>query len=88
MSLLNPFFGDFGGMYVPQILMPALLQLEQAFVDSQQDPEFDREFRELLSEYAGRPTPLTRVRNLASHTKTRIYLKREDPPPWPVHLWA
>lgn len=78
MSLLNPFFGDFGGMYVPQILMPALLQLEKAFVDSQQDPEFDREFRELLSEYAGRPTPLTRVRNLASHTKTRIYLKRED----------
>lgn len=78
MSLLNPFFGDFGGMYVPQILMPALLQLEKAFVDAQQDPEFDREFRELLSEYAGRPTPLTRVRNLASHTKTRIYLKRED----------
>ncbi|OIN09692.1 tryptophan synthase subunit beta [Oceanisphaera psychrotolerans] len=78
MSLLNPFFGDFGGMYVPQILMPALLQLEQAFVDAQQDPEFDREFRELLSEYAGRPTPLTRVRNLAANTKTRIYLKRED----------
>ncbi|WP_375055431.1 tryptophan synthase subunit beta [Zobellella sp. DQSA1] len=78
MSLLNPFFGDFGGMYVPQILMPALLQLEKAFVDAQQDPEFEREFRELLCEYAGRPTPLTRVRNLASHTKTRIYLKRED----------
>ncbi|MFB9848110.1 tryptophan synthase subunit beta [Oceanisphaera arctica] len=78
MSLLNPFFGDFGGMYVPQILMPALLQLEQAFVDAQQDPEFDREFRELLTEYAGRPTPLTRVRNLAANTKTRIYLKRED----------
>lgn len=78
MTLLNPFFGDFGGMYVPQILIPALLQLEQAFVDSQQDPEFDREFRELLAEYAGRPTPLTRVRNLAANTKTRIYLKRED----------
>lgn len=78
MSLLNPFFGDFGGMYVPQILMPALLQLEKAFVDAQQDPEFDREFRELLSEYAGRPTPLTRVRNLTAHTKTRLYLKRED----------
>ncbi|MCC4263746.1 tryptophan synthase subunit beta [Oceanimonas baumannii] len=78
MTLLNPFFGDFGGMYVPQILMPALLQLEQAFVDAQQDPEFDREFRELLAEYAGRPTPLTRVRNLAANTKTRIYLKRED----------
>ncbi|OYD26036.1 tryptophan synthase subunit beta [Oceanimonas baumannii] len=78
MTLLNPFFGDFGGMYVPQILIPALLQLEQAFVDAQQDPEFDREFRELLAEYAGRPTPLTRVRNLAANTKTRIYLKRED----------
>lgn len=78
MTLLNPFFGEFGGMYVPQILMPALLQLEQAFVDAQQDPEFEREFRELLSEYAGRPTPLTRVRNLAAHTKTSIYLKRED----------
>ncbi|MBL1378551.1 tryptophan synthase subunit beta [Zobellella iuensis] len=78
MTLLNPFFGEFGGMYVPQILMPALLQLEQAFVDAQQDPEFEREFRELLCEYAGRPTPLTKVRNLASHTKTRIYLKRED----------
>ena len=78
MSLLNPFFGDFGGMYVPQILMPALLQLEKAFVDSQQDPEFEREFRELLTDYAGRPTPLTRVRNLAADTKTRIYLKRED----------
>ncbi|MBM7454888.1 tryptophan synthase beta chain [Oceanisphaera litoralis] len=78
MSLLNPFFGEFGGMYVPQILMPALLQLEQAFVDAEQDPEFEREFRELLSEYAGRPTPLTRVRNLAANTKTRIYLKRED----------
>ena len=78
MSILDPFFGDFGGMYVPQILMPALLQLEKAFVDSQQDPEFDREFRELLSQYAGRPTPLTRVRNLGKDTKTRIYLKRED----------
>lgn len=78
MSLLNPFFGDFGGMYVPQILMPALLQLEKAFVDSQLDPEFEREFRELLTDYAGRPTPLTRVRNLAADTKTRIYLKRED----------
>ncbi|ATG73479.1 tryptophan synthase subunit beta [Zobellella denitrificans] len=78
MTLLNPFFGEFGGMYVPQILMPALLQLEQAFVDAQQDPEFEREFRELLCEYAGRPTPLTKVRNLVSHTKTRIYLKRED----------
>ena len=38
MTLLNPFFGEFGGMYVPQILIPALLQLEKAFVDAKDDP--------------------------------------------------
>ena len=78
MTQLNPFFGEFGGMYVPQILVPALLQLEKAFVDAQADPEFHREFRSLLTEYAGRPTPLTLCRNLTRGTKTRLYLKRED----------
>ena len=39
-TLLNPYFGEFGGMYVPQILMPALRQLEEAFVSAQKDPEF------------------------------------------------
>ena len=78
MSQLNPFFGEFGGMYVPQILVPALLQLEQAFLDAQADPSFHEEFRALLTEYAGRPTPLTLCRNLTKGTKTRLYLKRED----------
>ena len=78
MTLLNPFFGEFGGMYVPQILIPALLQLEKAFVDAQEDPAFIAEFQELLTEYAGRPTPLTLTRNLTKGTKTRLYLKRED----------
>ena len=78
MTQLNPFFGEFGGMYVPQILVPALLQLEKAFVEAQADPEFHREFRSLLTEYAGRPTPLTLCRNLTRGTKTRLYLKRED----------
>ncbi|MDO2949844.1 tryptophan synthase subunit beta [Aeromonas simiae] len=78
MTLLNPFFGEFGGMYVPQILIPALLQLEKAFVESKDDPDFQAEFKALLTEYAGRPTPLTLTRNLTRGTKTRLYLKRED----------
>ena len=78
MTLLNPFFGEFGGMYVPQILVPALLQLEKAFLDAQADPAFHEEFRSLLTEYAGRPTPLTLCRNLTKGTKTKLYLKRED----------
>ena len=43
-TLLNPYFGEFGGMYVPQILMPALRQLEEAFVSAQKDPAFQAEF--------------------------------------------
>ncbi|MBW0143973.1 tryptophan synthase subunit beta [Sphingomicrobium clamense] len=70
-------FGDFGGAFVPEILLPALEQLEAAFVEAQDDDEFHRELDELLTKYAGRPTPLTRCRNLGSD-KVRIYLKRED----------
>lgn len=78
MTLLDPWFGEFGGMYVPQILMPALLQLEKAFVNAQQDPEFQAEFTRLLTDYAGRPTALTLCRNLTRNTRTRLWLKRED----------
>lgn len=77
-TLLNPFFGDFGGMYVPQILVPALKQLEQAFVKYHNDPEFKKELNDLLYNYAGRPTPLTLCRNITKGTKTKLYLKRED----------
>ncbi|QCO70834.1 tryptophan synthase subunit beta [Buchnera aphidicola] len=78
MTLLNPYFGEFGGMYVPQILMPALLELEKNFVAAQKDPLFQKKFHNLLKNYAGRPTPLTLCSNLTRGTKTRIYLKRED----------
>ena len=67
-------FGRFGGCYVPEILVPALEQLESAFLDAQDDPAFATELDGLLANYAGRPTPLTRARNLPSN----IYLKRED----------
>jgi tryptophan synthase beta chain len=67
-------FGRFGGCYVPEILVPALEQLEAAFLDAQDDPAFAAELNRLLADYAGRPTPLTRCRNLPAN----IYLKRED----------
>ncbi|OSN08591.1 tryptophan synthase subunit beta [Lonsdalea britannica] len=78
MTLLNPYFGEFGGQYVPQILVPALRQLEEAFVSAQRDPEFQAEFADLLKNYAGRPTALTLCKNLTAGTRTKLYLKRED----------
>jgi tryptophan synthase beta chain len=71
---LNGRFGRFGGCFVPEILVPALEQLEAAFLDSQDDPAFASELNGLLANYAGRPTPLTKCRNLPGN----IYLKRED----------
>ncbi len=67
-------FGRFGGTYVPEILVPALDQLEAAFLDAQADASFAAELNHLLANYAGRPTPLTGCRNLPGN----IYLKRED----------
>ncbi len=70
-------FGRYGGAYVPEILVPAIEQLEAAFLDASDDPTFREELDGLLADYAGRPTPLTRCRNLGSE-RARIYLKRED----------
>lgn len=78
MTLLNPFFGRFGGMYVPEVLIPALTELEETFVEAQKSEKFKAELDELLKNYAGRPTCLTLCRNLTAGTKTKIYLKRED----------
>ncbi|TDF42412.1 tryptophan synthase subunit beta [Alteromonadaceae bacterium M269] len=78
MNKLDSKFGDFGGMYVPELLIPALDQLEQAFIDAQQDPEFQKEFMDLLNNYAGRPTAMTLSKNLVSNPKVKLYLKRED----------
>ena len=74
---LNGRFGRFGGVYVPEILVPALEQLEGAFLAAQEDEQFREELDGLLATYAGRPTPLTRCRNLGKG-RARIYLKRED----------
>ncbi|SMB81144.1 tryptophan synthase, beta chain [Pasteurella testudinis DSM 23072] len=77
-TLLDPYFGEFGGMYVPEILVPVLQQLEKAFVEAKDDPEFIAEFNDLLKNYAGRPTALTLCRNLTQGSNTKLYLKRED----------
>lgn len=78
MNNLDSKFGDFGGMYVPELLIPALDQLEQAFIDAQADPSFEKEFLGLLKDYAGRPTSMTLSQNLVSNPNVKLYLKRED----------
>ncbi|MGO2425683.1 MAG: tryptophan synthase subunit beta [Corynebacterium flavescens] len=75
-TLLPAYFGEFGGQFVPESLIPALDQLEQAFVDAQEDPEFKKELAGYLKDYLGRPTPLTEATKLGG--KARIFLKRED----------
>ncbi|MFO7899263.1 MAG: tryptophan synthase subunit beta [Planctomycetota bacterium] len=71
-------FGPYGGMFVPETLMPALLELEREFRAAKQDPEFRRELDDYLAEYAGRPTPLYFARRLSELVGSRVYLKRED----------
>ncbi|HAA98586.1 MAG TPA: tryptophan synthase subunit beta, partial [Alteromonas macleodii] len=78
MNQLDTKFGEFGGMYVPELLIPALDQLEKAFLDAKDDPTFNEEFLSLLKDYAGRPTSMTLTRNLVSNPKVKLYLKRED----------
>ncbi|CUR53668.1 Tryptophan synthase beta chain [Serratia symbiotica] len=78
MTFLNSYFGEFGGQYVPQILMPALKQLEEAFIASKIDSKFQEQLNNLLKNYAGRPTALTLCKNLTIGSNTRLYLKRED----------
>jgi len=74
--LMDGRFGRFGGCFVPEILVPALEELEAAFLDAEEDPAFRAELDDLLTTYAGRPTPLTRCQNLGGNA--HIYLKRED----------
>ena len=78
MTLLPAYYGEFGGQFVPESLLPALDQLEQAFVDAFNDEAFMAEYRSLLRDYLGRPTPLTECRTLPIDGNARIFLKRED----------
>ncbi len=72
-------FGQFGGRYVAETLMPALFELEQAYREAQADPLFHHEFDSYLRDYVGRPSPLYLARRLTEHAGgAKIYLKRED----------
>src|SRR5829696_5165515 len=71
-------FGDFGGRFVPETLMPACLELETAFRSAWSDRGFRAELDEALRRYSGRPTPLTECPNLSEQLGLRLLLKRED----------
>jgi tryptophan synthase beta chain len=71
-------FGDFGGLFVPETLVPACQELERAFRDAWADPDFRGELDRLLRDYAGRPSRLTDCANLSAELGVRVLLKRED----------
>jgi tryptophan synthase beta chain len=71
-------FGPYGGQFVPETLMPALAELEQAWDAARRDPQYRAELNGLLRDFAGRPTPLYRARRLSERAGRPVYLKRED----------
>jgi tryptophan synthase beta chain len=76
---INARFGDYGGKYVPETLVPAIEELERAYERYKNDIQFRNELRYYLEQYAGRPTPLYFAKNLTKYVGgARIYLKRED----------
>ena len=72
------FYGDFGGAYVPELLRPNIENLNNAFEYYRNDNSFKNEFKDLLENYVGRPTPLYESKNLSKKYKCKIFLKRED----------
>ncbi len=71
-------FGQYGGQYVPETLMPALAELERAWTQAREDPAYHSELDGLLRDFVGRPTPLYRADRLSEHVGRTVYLKRED----------
>lgn len=72
-------FGKYGGKFIPETLVPAIEELEEAYEKYRRDPDFQKDLKYFLEEYAGRPTPLYYAKNLTEHAGgAQIYLKRED----------
>ena len=71
-------FGDYGGFYVPEVLIPVLEELEEAFYHFYEDPQFVAELAELSKNYAGRPSPLYYAERFSEYVGFNVYLKRED----------
>src|SRR5918999_3582195 len=78
MTVVEHRFGPYGGQYVPETLMPALAELEAAWLEASADAGFRAELAALLRDYAGRPTPLYHARRLSEAAGHPVYLKRED----------
>ncbi len=78
MSPIEHRFGPYGGQYVPETLMPALAELETAWLATRVDPAYQDELATLLHDYVGRPSPLYRARRLSEVVGRSVYLKRED----------
>ncbi|MGE4348614.1 MAG: tryptophan synthase subunit beta [Candidatus Berkiella sp.] len=76
--LENRYFGEYGGCFVPQLLMPALEALEKSYLQFKNNTVFNEKLNQLLKDFAGRPTPLYLTQNLTKHTNCKLYLKRED----------
>ena len=72
------YYGDFGGAYIPEMLYPNVEELRQNYLSITADPDFKKQFDELLKVYVGRPTQLYFAKRLSEKYNTRIYLKRED----------
>ncbi|MCP3674899.1 MAG: pyridoxal-phosphate dependent enzyme, partial [Gammaproteobacteria bacterium] len=72
------YFSDYGGMFVPEILVPALQELENEYVQALQDLDFMNTLEGLLADYAGRPTPVFKCLNIVKDCNVDLYLKRED----------
>jgi tryptophan synthase beta chain len=75
---INGYYGKFGGAFIPELLYSNVEELRSQYRGIITDPSFDKEFRQLLQDYAGRPTPLYYAERLSEHYQTNIYLKRED----------
>jgi tryptophan synthase beta chain len=71
-------FGEFGGLFLPESLVPACQELDREFRAAWSDPAFVEEYRAILRDYAGRPTPVTECKRLSEHVGARVLLKRED----------
>lgn len=72
------YYGKFGGAFIPEMLYPNVEELRQQYLEIMQDSEFQAEFKDLLKQYVGRPTPLYYAKRMSEHYGTKIYLKRED----------
>ena len=74
----NGFYGEFGGAFIPEMLYPNTEELRNTYLEISSRPEFQLEFKALLKDYVGRPTPLFFASRLSEKYQTKIYLKRED----------